>query len=339
MLSQLPFMLSTRALGKLALQQIHMSTFSSSQGINTVPNTVLLKTGKFTDRVNTCINFLPSGYQYVIERFGKFNRVAQPGLNIFIPLIDRISYMVEMRELCLRISPEQATTEDNVAVLLGGNIFIRFVDAEKAAYGSSTPISSVVQFAQAVMRTTVGGQRLDKLFSERTELNNKVIQALHDGCGKWGCEILRFEITDLEPSDKTVAQSLHKQSTAERERREKIINAEAFKREIELKSDAYKYEQIIKAEGDAQNMKILADAKAYETIREAEARETSINKIAAALAIEGGPDAMRATLTAQYIRSLEIMGAQNKSTLIVPHNLGNIASALESCKEIFDQRH
>ena len=134
--------------------------------------------GQFPSIRNKFINFLPSGYDYVIERFGKFSTVRKPGLNILIPFIDRIAYVVDNRELCLRIDPERATTEDNVMVKLGGNLYIKFYNPENAAYGAFRPIYAVSQYAQSVMRTAVGDIELDKLFKEKGHLNLMVKKVL-----------------------------------------------------------------------------------------------------------------------------------------------------------------
>jgi regulator of protease activity HflC (stomatin/prohibitin superfamily) len=293
----------------------------------------LMRLGKFPSRSNVGINFLSSGYKYVVERFGKFSKVEQPGLCFLIPFVDRIAYAVDERELCIRIDPELATSKDNVQVSLGGNLYVQFYDAEKASYGASTPIYAVSQFAQSVMRTAVGGLKLDTLFSERASLNTEVRKALSEGTEKWGCKVIRFEITDLEPVDQNVAQSLHKQSTAEREKREKITSAEAFKQETELKADAYKYKQITEAQGDAEKTKIAADADAYKTLKRAEAEQEGIRLIASAMNEVGGFESMKTRLSSQYFDTLKSLGG--KSTIIIPQNLGDVASMVAAGQSVF----
>lgn len=293
----------------------------------------LMRLGKFPGRGNYLANFLPAGSKYVIERFGKFNRVEQPGLCILVPIVDKISYVVDERELCIRIDPELATTSDNVKVSLGGNLYVQFYDAEKACYGASTPIYAVSQFAQSVMRTSVGGLILDTLFKERAILNVKIKEALFEGTEKWGCRVIRFEITSLDPVDKHVAESLHKQSTAERDRREKIITAEADRKQTELNADAYKYKQIAEAQGDAEKKKISADADAYAILKKAEAEKEGINLIASAMNSVGGSGSMNAKLAQQYISALEKMGG--RSTVIIPQNLSDIASMISVGSTVF----
>lgn len=308
---------------------IRYNSSTSTHGSN------LMRLGKFPARRNWGVNFLRSGSKYIIERFGKFNRVENPGLSYLIPFVDKIAYVVDERELCLRIAPETAMTDDNVAVTLGGNLYIQFFDAEKAVYGASHAIYAVSQFAQAVMRTSVGGYKLDKLFSERTHLNSKVRAELEEGAQKWGCRVIRFEITDLDALDKNVSQALHKQSSAERSSREKIIAAEASKKETELVADGYKYQQIAQAKGDAEKVKLDADANAYKITAQAEAERKSLDLIAEALNKPGGKETMMAKLSEKYFDALKHLG-QN-STIIVPQNLGDISSMIAAGHAVFKE--
>ena len=139
----------------------------------------------------------------------------------------------------------------------------------------------------------------------------------------------------MEAADKQVAQSLHKQSTAERERREKIITAEAKKKETELNADAYKYQQIIEAEGDATKKRIAADAEFYRILKHAEAEQQSIDMITLALNKQGGMNTMKTRLSDKYFETLKSLG-KNK-TIIVPHNLSNVASMVAAGQSVFEE--
>lgn len=277
--------------------------------------------------VNSVINFLPAGRKYVIERFGKFHRIALPGLRFLVPLVDKIAYVVDDRELCFRIDPEQATTKDNVGVELGGNLYIQFCNAERAAYGATNPIYAVSQLAQSVMRSSVGGIQLDRLFAERAIINQLVVEHLSDEVvGKWGCHVLRFEITDLCATDSVVADSLHKQSTAERDRREKIIAAEAHQQEVKLTADAYLYRQTTEAQGDANKIRVIAEAQA-----------NSVRAIAQAIQQPGGQDAVATRLTQEYFKTLEQLGKSSHTTLVIPQNLADVSSMVAVGKTVLDR--
>lgn len=294
----------------------------------------LMSWGRFPPRRNRGINFLSAGRKYVVERFGKFHSIKNPGLTILIPFVDKISYMVDEREICFRINPSMGTTSDNIMVSIGGNLYVQFTDAYLASYGAKLPIYSVIQFAQATMRTAIGNFTLDKLFSERNEINKQVKLALDDGTKKWGCDVIRFEITDLTPTDKHVSESLHKQATAERERREKIITAEANYRETQLNADAYKYKQIQEAVGDAEKNKIQTDAQVYFKLKNAEADKQSIEIVGSALYNQTGIDAMKMKLTDKYFDKLGDLGGKS-TTLIIPQNLSSVTSMLSVADKLF----
>jgi len=296
----------------------------------------LIETGQFESKPNKFINFLPAGYEYVIERFGKFSRVVLPGFTILLPIIDRIAYSVDTRELCLRIDPQDATSEDNVNITLGGNLYMRFIYAERAAYGASKPIYAAAQLAQSVMRSSVGSRKLDVLFKERSALNSEIKAALDgkDIVQKWGCEILRFEVTDLIPSDPTVKQSMNKQSIAERERREIQTTAEAAKKRVELEADAYKYKQMTEAEGDASKVRLQADAIAYSVQAQALAEAKRIEVLAKSLTLGSGNDAAKLLLSQQYIIEFGKL-AKICSTLVVPQNLSDLSSMIAAGSTVF----
>jgi len=296
----------------------------------------LIMRGNFVSKHNTFINFLPAGYEYVIERFGKFSKVVSPGLTILIPIIERIAYSIDTRELCLRIDPQDATTEDNVNITLGGNLYMRFIDSERAAYGASKPIYAAAQLAQSVMRSSVGSRKLDVLYKERSALNYEIKSALDgkDIVKKWGCEILRFEVTDLIPSDPTVLQSMNKQSIAERERREIQTTAEAAKRRVELEADAYKYKQTTEAEGDAAKVRLQADAIAYSIQAQAIAEAKRVEVLGQSLAGVSGNEAAKLLLSQQYIIEFGKL-ATHSNTLVVPQNLSDISSMIATGAAVY----
>ena len=301
----------------------------------------IFKYGKFNSRGNYGINFLPSGHSYIVERFGKFTgTIHNPGLAYLIPFIDKIAYVVDNREMTLRIDPQPATTEDNVMITLGGSLFLKFYDPVKACYAVTTPIYAAQQLAQSLMRTSVGKLRLDKLFQERGQLNSNITESMKEGASAWGCEIIRFEITDLKPIDDAVTDALHKQSTAERDRREKVINADAFKQEVEAQSNAYKYKQTTEASGNADKIKIETEAQVFNIMKKAEAEAYSIKinalaqkealeMIGEAIKKEGGESAVLKQLSEKYIEQLGNL-AKASNTIVIPQNLADVSSLVAS---------
>jgi regulator of protease activity HflC (stomatin/prohibitin superfamily) len=290
--------------------------------------------GRFPSKFNTMVNFLPQGYEYVIERFGKLHSVEPSGLLVLVPFVDKIKYAVDMRELCLRISPEQAFTQDNVSVTLGGNLYLQFIDSKKAVYGVDKPIYAIKQFAQSIMRTQVGKLELNELFRSRSIINDSVVKFMTSGANEWGCSLKRFEITDLEPSDRSVADSLHKQATAEREKLETVLRAEAKRIEVENESDAFFYRQ--QKESDAYRYKQEQEGhgQAQKILLKAEAEKKSITLIAEAMdESESSEEAIKMRLSYEYLSQFGNLAKEN-NTMIIPSNLTDVASMLSAGSKI-----
>jgi regulator of protease activity HflC (stomatin/prohibitin superfamily) len=148
---------------------------------------------------NTIFNIVPQGHKFVVERFGKLHTIQDSGLFVAIPLVDSISYVVDMRERALDIPPQAAITRDNVSVEVSGNLFVRFFDAEKAAYGALNPLYSVTQHAQSAMRSAIGEMELDEILHNRARLNAMIRGSLQEAAEPWGLEIRRYEITEITP--------------------------------------------------------------------------------------------------------------------------------------------
>lgn len=282
---------------------------------------------KFTSRINTIINFLPAGHEYVIERFGKFSHVAKPGLNVLLPIVDKIAHVIDMRELCIEIDPLTATTEDNVNVQMNGVLYIKFEDAKLAAYGSSRPIFAVSQLAQSIMRTSVGSRTLDVLFRERKDLNDDIKSAIDtkQNIHELGVRINRFEIKDLHPTSQAVIESMALQGVAVRTRRETIENAKALQNEIELKADAFKYQQQVEGQGEYERKKLQADGNAYLIEKQALAEASRIEILKKSLGTTNPETVINLLLSQQYIKEFGNL-AKAGTTLVVPQNVSDIVS-------------
>lgn len=304
-----------------------------------------IQTGKFPSRGNYGINILPQSFKYVIERFGRHTTTLDPGLTFLIPFVDKIAYVIDEKEIVIEVDPQIATTDDNVMIRMAGRLFLKFNDPEKAAYGANRPIYATTQFAQSVMRTVAGDYPLDRLFKERQALNTKIVESMQQGVAEWGGVVKRFEVTDLEPTDLAVSNSMHKQSTAERERREILINADAYKKETEKKADAYRYKQEMEAQGNAAKVKLEADAEAYrvqqmananafEIEANANAQTKGLEMIASVLAKEGGEQAIVKQLSEKYIEQFGKL-AKESNTLVIPQNMSNMSSIIATGMEAY----
>lgn len=190
-------------------------------------------------KTNTIFNIVPEGHKFIVERFGKFHSLEESGWFIGIPLVDNIAYIIDVRERALDIPPQSAITRDNVSVEVSGNLFVRFMDAKKAAYGALNPLYSVTQHSQSAMRSAIGEMELDEILHGRARLNSLIKGSLQEAALPWGLEIRRYEITEITP-DQQIRIAMDKQAAAERDRREQVLRAEGDKQRAQLTSEGMK---------------------------------------------------------------------------------------------------
>lgn len=198
---------------------------------------------------NTVINMCPQGKYMVIETLGKFSNIQESGLFFLIPFFQKIAYVVDMREKAMEIDPQPAITRDNVSLQVSGNVFMRFVDAHKAAYGSFNPQYAVIQNAQSAMRAIIGKMELDEILHARSKINEAVTASLGMNSEPWGIEVLRYEITQLTPNHE-IQHAMDKQAVAERDRRERVKNAEGMKEAAVLESEGVKIKMTNESQGE-----------------------------------------------------------------------------------------
>ena len=222
--------------------------------------------------VKSSIKFVPQNRAYVVERFGKFNKTMEAGLNFLMPFIDKVAYDRSLKEQAVDVPSQGAITRDNITLVVDGVLYLKVLDPYKASYGVDNYVYAVMQLAQTTMRSEIGKMELDKTFEERESLNVNIVQQINEAAGPWGVQILRYEIKDIEPP-RTVLAAMERQMKAEREKRAVILEsegerqsainvAEGQKRAIVLAAEADKTEQILRAEGEAQAIIAVADARA-----------------------------------------------------------------------------
>lgn len=277
------------------------------------------------NKTNTIINIVPQGKRYVVERFGKMNAIHDSGFFFAVPLIDQISYIIDIRERAIDIVPQSAITRDNVSVEVSGNLFVRFVDPERAAYGARNPLYSVMQHAQSAMRSAIGEMELDEILHGRTRLNSLIKGSLQEAAVAWGMEVCRYEITEITP-DEEIRIAMDKQAAAERARREQVLRAEGDKRRAELTSEGVKISLTNESEGMLIKIRNEAEAEKVKLVREAEgeanavklkaeAQAQAIAMIATELQKVGGPDAAKLALARDYVQMYGEMGSKSNTMM------------------------
>lgn len=297
-------------------------------------------------KLNTIINICPQGHKMIIERLGKYLRTQEPGLFLAIPLVDRIRYTFDMRELTIPIDPQRAITHDNASLEMAGNLFIQYIDAHRGAYGAENPIFSITEHAKAAMRSIVGQNPLDVLLKERESINQLIITELEKSTEPWGLKVRRYEITQIN-TEKATHDAMNKQVIAERSRREEVLQAEAIKRSAELKSEGERQRlinesegskifAINKAEGEAQSIKVLADSQYYQVIKEAESKAKMLEIIGEKLSTEKGKAAANLNMALKYIAEYgKIIG--NSNTIVLCGDVGDIPKFIANAKTIYDK--
>jgi len=264
--------------------------------------------------------------------------VCSPNYFAFIIYISLLSaYVIDVRERAIDIPPQSAITRDNVSVEVSGNLFVRFVDAEKAAYGARNPLYSVMQHAQSAMRSAIGEMELDEILHGRARLNSLIKGSLQEAAVPWGLEVRRYEITEITP-DEQIRVAMDKQAAAERARREQVLRAEGDKRGAELTSEGVKISLTNESEGmlikitnesDAAKIKLLREAEGEaEAMRiKATAQAEAISRVAAELEKAGGMDAARLALASEYVDMYGEMGSKS-NTMIFNDRPGDVGGLL-----------
>eukprot|EP01023_Acetabularia_acetabulum_P064178 TRINITY_DN8237_c0_g1_i1.p1 TRINITY_DN8237_c0_g1~~TRINITY_DN8237_c0_g1_i1.p1 ORF type:complete len:410 (-),score=69.63 TRINITY_DN8237_c0_g1_i1:193-1422(-) len=265
---------------------------------------------------NFGFQIVPEKQAYVIERFGGFYNVLEPGLHLLIPFIDRVAYVHSLKELSIPVGQATAITKDNVSITVDGMLYVKVVDAKKASYGVDNPLFAVVQLAQTTMRSELGKITLDKTFEEREALNHSMVHAINQAADPWGLECMRFEIKDIMPPP-GITKAMELQAEAERKKRAQVLEsegarqariniAEGQKQEVILSSEAAQMDAINRAVGQAEGM-----------LKQAEATSKGLKVVANVLLSKGGNEAAALRVAERYIEAFGGI-AKSGNTLIIP---------------------
>lgn len=211
---------------------------------------------------------------YIIERLGKFYKVADAGLTIIIPFFDHVRSVVSLKQQTMDVPPQGVITKDNVTITIDTVVFYQITDPAKAVYEIQSLKKGIEYLAITTIRDIIGKMDLDETFSSRDGINNKLRVVLDEATDRWGCKIDRVEIKDINPPA-DVQDAMEKEMNAERNKRAMILEAEAQrqsaitiaegkKQAAILEAEADKEAQIRRAAGEAQAIKEVADAKAQE---------------------------------------------------------------------------
>jgi len=277
---------------------------------------------------------VPQGYNFTIERFGKYTRTLKPGLNLIVPFIDTIGRKLNVMEQVLDVPHQEVITRDNATVTANGVTFYQIMDAASAAYEVAHLENAILNLTMTNIRSVMGSMDLDELLSHRDEINDRVLRVVDTAVAPWGVKITRIEIKDIDPP-KDLVESMGRQMKAEREKRATILEAEGRRQAAILKAEGEKQAQVLEAEGRKEAA--FRDAEARERAAEAEAQATRL--VSEAISA-GNVQAINYFVANNYIKALEgLATSPNQKVLMLPVEaasvIGSIGGIAEIARETF----
>lgn len=281
------------------------------------------------------MRIVPQQSVWVVERFGKFHEILEPGFNWIWPFVDRVMYRHSLKEVPLDIPEQVCITRDNTQLAVDGIIYYQVTDPKLASYGSSDYIQAITQLAQTALRSVVGKMELDRTFESRDEINHTVVSVLDEAGRTWGVKVLRYEIKNLTPPE-SILRAMQAQITAEREKRAVIAKSEGVRQEDINIADGEKQASVLKSEGAKQAAINKAQGEAIAITTVAEATATAVRQVAAAIGEEGGLQAANLKVAQLYIEAFGNL-AKTGNTLIIPSNLADVASMVSSAMTVLDK--
>ena len=280
------------------------------------------------------VKTVPQGYEYTIERFGRYTRTLRPGLHLITPVVDQIGAKLNMMETVLEVPTQEVITRDNAMVAVDGIVFFQVLDAAKSAYEVNNLENAIINLTMTNIRTVMGSMDLDQLLSQRDAINAQLLTVVDDATTPWGVKVTRIEIKDIAPP-RDLVEAMARQMKAEREKRANILEAEGFRQAEILKAEGEKQAAILDAEGRREAA--FRDAEAREREAEAEARATTM--VSEAIG-SGNVQAINYFVAQKDIETLSAFAeSDNQKILLLPLEassvIGSIAGIAEIARETF----
>lgn len=275
------------------------------------------------------VKTVSQGFEYTIERFGKYVRTLKPGLNIIIPIVYQVSNKINMREQVLDIEKQAVISKDNAMVQSDGVVFFQIIDAAKATYEVNDLANAMRNLCLTNIRTVLGSMTLDEILSNRDEINNHLLSVVDQATNPWGVKVTRIEIKDLEPPLDLI-EAMSRQMKAERQKRADILEAEGKRQSRILRAEGEKQGAILDAEGRKESS--MRDAEARERLAQAEANATSM--VSEAIK-NGNVQALNYFVATKYTEALQaIASADNEKLVLMPLEASALLGSLGGIGEL-----
>jgi regulator of protease activity HflC (stomatin/prohibitin superfamily) len=275
------------------------------------------------------IKQVPQGYEWTVERFGRYIRTLSPGLGIVIPFIDRIGVRLNLMEQVLDIPSQEIISSDNAMVTVDAVVFYQIIDVAKAAYEVRHLEVAMRNLVMTNIRTVLGSLDLDSMLSQRDQINTRLLSVVDQATTPWGVKVTRIEIKEIAPP-RDLVESMGRQMKAERDKRATILEAEGQRQSAILRAEGEKQAAILQAEGKKEAA--YRESEARERLAQAEAKATE----AVSCAIkEGNVQAINYFVAQKYVDALsKIATADNQKVLMLPLEATQILGSLAGIKEI-----
>jgi regulator of protease activity HflC (stomatin/prohibitin superfamily) len=291
------------------------------------------------------IRIVPQATVMLVERLGKFDKVASSGLNILIPFFDkpRAVYWtntrpgltsIDLREQYIDLPPQPVITRDNVTIHVDSVVYWQITDPIKAVYEMNDLVGGIVQLTITGMRAVMGEMDLDHTLSSRDAINSKLRLILDEATDKWGVKVTRVDVKNINPPE-DVRITMEKQMTAERNRRALVLQAEGDRQAAITRAEGEKQAAVTRAEGEKQSAILQAEGAAQARLRAAEAESEALTRITQAI---GDGDPANYLVTTRYIDSLRDMTRSNNSKVIfMPVETTSMLSSIGAIREVLTQ--
>lgn len=290
------------------------------------------------------IKIVPQATVMIIERLGRFSRVAESGLNIIVPFLDKPRGVywtnvrpgmssIDLREQFIDLPPQPVITRDNVTIHVDSVVYWQITDATKAVYEVADLLGGIVQLTITGMRAVMGDMDLDHTLSQRDQINTKLRMILDEATDKWGLKVTRVDVKNINPPE-DVRVTMEKQMTAERTRRALVLQAEGERQAAITRAEGEKQAAVTRAEGESQSAILAAEGAAQARLRNAEAEAEAIRRISQAMLGHGNP--AQYMITQRYIESLkEMVRGNNSKVIFMPVETSTMLSSVGMIKEMF----